>query len=159
MYHFGRLGRKVVSESLNVGRNEIPMKSRPHVYGAVGAFAFSVAAVPLTALLAPAVSHADPVCDNIDYFLNTVTNQCEFCDTPVMYWNNQVNQCLLVDPTPYVDPILGPAGPIGVGPNPVVGPVGPVGVGPGPVVGPVGPVGVGPDPVIGPVGPVGVGRR
>ena len=42
------------------------------------------------------------------------------------------------DCTPYVDPILGPLGPVGVG-----GVVGPVGV----------------DPILGPVGPVGVGRR
>ena len=60
---------------------------------------------------------------------------------------------------PYVDPILGPVGPVGVGGvvgpvgvDPVLGPVGPVGVG-----GVVGPVGV--DPILGPVGPVGVGRR
>lgn len=60
---------------------------------------------------------------------------------------------------PYVDPVLGPVGPVGVGGvvgpvgvDPVLGPVGPVGVG-----GVVGPVGV--DPILGPVGPVGVGRR
>lgn len=52
----------------------------------------------------------------------------------------------------------GPWGPGGVG-GPVVGPAGPVGVGGlGPVAGPVGPVGVGGlGPVAGPVGPVGVG--
>ena len=63
------------------------------------------------------------------------------------------------DCTPYVDPILGPVGPVGVGGvvgpvgvDPILGPVGPVGVGGG-----VGPVGV--DPILGPVGPVGGGRR
>jgi hypothetical protein len=58
-------------------------------------------------------------------------------------------------------PILGPAGPISVGPDPILGPVGPVGVGGlGPVAGPVGPVGVGGlGPVAGPVGPIGVGPR
>ncbi|MCB1264394.1 MAG: hypothetical protein KDB56_07355 [Mycobacterium sp.] len=133
------------------------MKIRPRLSGALGAFALAVAAIPLTALTSPAVSSAQDNCD-FNFFYNTVTNQCQFCDTGYMYWNYPANLCLLVDPTPYVDPILGPAGPIGVGPNPVVGPVGPVGVGPDPVVGPVGPVGVGGlGPVAGPVGPVGVG--
>lgn len=117
-----------------------------------GAIAFAVAAVPLTALTSPAQANAEDNCD-FNYFFNTITNQCQYCDTAVMYWNYQTNQCLVADLTPYVDPILGPAGPIGVGPDPVVGPVGPVGVGPDPVVGPVGPVGVGPNPILGPVGP------
>jgi len=135
------------------------MKTRSQFYGAIGAFALAVAALPLTALATPAVSQAQENCE-YNFFYNTVTNQCQFCDTPVMFWNANLNACLLADPTPYVDPILGPAGPIGVGPNRVVGPVGPVGVGPNPVVGPVGPAGVGGlGPVAGPVGPIGVGRR
>jgi len=123
----------------------MPMKTRPQLFGALGAFALAVATLPLTALISPAVSQAEGNCE-YNFFYNTITNQCQFCNTPVMYWNYDVNACLVVDHTPYVDPILGPAGPIGVGPNPVVGPVGPVGVG-----------GVGP--VVGPVGPIGVGRR
>lgn len=135
------------------------MKTRPQIHGAIGAFALAVAAVPLTALVSPAVSNAQENCA-YNFFFNTVTNQCQYCETPVMYWNYDLNQCLVVDPTPYVDPILGPAGPVGVGPNPVVGPAGPVGVGGvGPVAGPVGPAGVGGvGPVVGPVGPIGVGR-
>ncbi|MCH9722606.1 MAG: hypothetical protein K0U67_11170 [Actinomycetia bacterium] len=121
------------------------MKTRPQFCGALSTFAFTVAALPLTALASSAVSQAQQNCD-YNFFYNTITNQCQPCNTPVMYWNYQLNLCLVADPTPYVDPILGPAGPIGVGPNPVVGPVGPVGVG-----------GVGP--VAGPVGPIGVGRR
>lgn len=127
--------------------------------GSISAVAFAVAAVPLTALTAPAVSRADDNCD-FNYFFNTFTNQCQFCDTSYMYWNYQNNLCLIADPTPYVDPIIGPAGPIGIGPDPVIGPVGPIGIGPDPIVGPVGPVGVGGlGPVAGPVGPIGVGRR
>lgn len=126
----------------------------------VCSLAFAAAAIPLAALVSPAVGSAEGNCD-YNYFWNTATNQCQFCDTPAMYWNYQTNLCLLADPTPYVDPVLGPAGPIGVGPDPVVGPVGPVGVGGvGPVAGPVGPVGVGGvGPVVGPVGPVGIGRH
>jgi hypothetical protein len=135
------------------------MKLSPRSFGALGAFAFAVAAIPLGALATAAVSHAEDDCD-FNYFLNTFTNQCQFCDTATMYWNYETNQCLVADLTPYVDPILGPVGPVGVGPDPIVGPVGPVGVGGvGPVVGPVGPVGVGGlGPVAGPVGPVGIGR-
>lgn len=121
------------------------MSTSPKFYAAIGAFTLAVAAIPLTAGVSPAVSRAEDDCD-FNYFLNTAKNQCQFCDTAVMYWNYDLNQCFPIDPTPYVDPVLGPAGPIGVGPNPVVGPVGPVGVG-----------GVGP--VAGPVGPIGVGRR
>lgn len=108
------------------------MKTRPQFNRALSAFAFALAAVPLTALAAPAVSHAD------------------WCDPATLYWDAVTNSCM---------PILGPVGPIGVGPDPILGPVGPVGVGGvGPVVGPVGPVGVGGvGPVLGPVGPVGVG--
>lgn len=104
------------------------MKTRPQMFGVLGAFAFAVAAVPLTALLSPAVSHA------------------YYCDPATLYWDAVTNSCMLIDPTPYVDPVLGPVGPVGVGGvGPVVGPVGPVGVGGlGPVAGPVGPVGVGP---------------
>lgn len=132
------------------------MKTRPQFSGAFGAVALAAAAT----LMSPPVSHAQDNCD-FNYFWNSFTNQCQFCDTAYMYWDYGTNLCLVTDPTPYVDPILGPAGPIGVGPDPVVGPVGPVGVGGlGPVAGPVGPVGVGGlGPVAGPVGPVGVGRR
>lgn len=123
-----------------------PVKTGRRFYGALGAFALAISAIPLTALVSPAVSHAEDDCA-FNYFLNTFTNQCEFCDTAYMYWNYDTNQCLVDDLTPYVDPILGPVGPVGVG-------------GVGPVVGPVGPVGVGGlGPVAGPVGPVGVGRR
>ncbi len=114
-------------------RDEILMKNRPF-YGGIAAFAFAVAAIPLTALVSPAVSHAD------------------WCDPATLYWDAVTNSCM---------PILGPVGPVGVGPDPILGPVGPVGVGGlGPVAGPVGPVGVGGvGPVVGPVGPVGIGPR
>jgi hypothetical protein len=129
------------------------MKLPSQLRAALGAFALAATAFPLAALAAPAVSHAVDNCA-FNFFWNPVTNQCEFCDTPNMYWNVELNACLNA-----LNPVVGPAGPIGVGPDPVVGPVGPVGVGPDPVVGPVGPVGVGGlGPVAGPVGPVGVGR-
>ena len=133
------------------------MKNRPHLLGAFAALALAVAAVPLTP---PAVSSAEGNCE-VNFFFNTATNQCQFCDPVTMFWNPPTNQCLPIDPTPYVDPVLGPVGPVGVGPDPVLGPVGPVGVGGlGPVAGPVGPVGVGGlGPVAGPVGPIGIGRR
>ena len=115
------------------------MKAR--YFAVLGAFSIVVAGMAL-----PAVSQAEDNCD-YNYFLNTATGQCQFCDTAVANWNYDTNQCIPDDPTPYVDP------------NPILGPVGPVGVGPNPVVGPVGPVGVGPNPVVGPVGPAGVGRR
>ena len=121
------------------------MRTRSKFCGAFGALALAAAAIPLTTMASPAVSRAEDDCD-FNYFWNTATNQCQFCDTAVMYWNYELNQCLAIDPTPYVGPVVGPVGPVGVGPDPVVGPVGPVGVG-----------GVGP--VAGPVGPVGVGRR
>jgi hypothetical protein len=117
------------------------MMIRFRLSGAIGAAALALAALPLTALVAPAVSQADPNCD-VNYFWNSATNQCQFCDTPANWWNYDTNTCL--DVTPAVGPIVGPAGPVGVGPDPVVGPVGPVGVGPNPVVGPVGPGGIGP---------------
>jgi hypothetical protein len=128
---------------------------KTQLLGAVGAFALGA-----SVLVAPAVSNAEGPCGPNLYW-NSITNQCQLCEGVGMYWNYQVNQCLLADPTPYVGPVLGPAGPVGVGPNPVLGPVGPVGVGGvGPVVGPVGPAGVGGvGPVIGPVGPIGVGPR
>ena len=121
------------------------MKTTSRFSGAFGAFALAAAAFPLAALASPAVSNAEGNCPP-QYFFNTITNQCQFCNTPVMYWNYETNQCLVVDPTPNVGPILGPAGPVGVGGvGPVAGPVGPVGVGGvGPVIGPVGPIGVGP---------------
>nr|WP_238994786.1 hypothetical protein [Mycolicibacterium chubuense] len=59
-----------------------------------------------------------------------------------MYWNVDTAQCV-ADVNVYVNP-----------PNPVIGPAGPVGV--GGVIGPVGPGPVGPGPV-GP-GPLGPGR-
>ena len=49
------------------------MKTRPQLFGALGAFAFAVAAVPLTALLSPAVSHAD-YCDPATLYWDAVTN-------------------------------------------------------------------------------------
>lgn len=129
------------------------MKIRTRFSAALTALALAEAT-----LAAPAVSQAQDDCD-FNYFWNSLTNQCQFCDTSYMYWDYATNLCLIADQTPYVDPILGPAGPIGVGPDPILGPVGPVGVG-GPVVGPVGPVGVGGlGPVAGPVGPIGIGRR
>lgn len=133
------------------------MKFQSRLHGALSAAAFAVAAIPLTALASPAVGHAQEDC-TYNYFWNTATNQCEFCDTPIMYWNAETNQCLAAV-TP--NPVLGPVGPVGVGPDPVVGPAGPVGVGGlGPVAGPVGPVGVGGvGPVVGPVGPIGIGPR
>lgn len=136
------------------------MMTRPRMFGVVAALAVGIGAVPLSGLVLPAVSRADDNCD-FNFYMNTFTNQCQFCDGAIMYWNYGLNQCLPYDPTPYVDPILGPAGPIGVGPNPIVGPVGPVGVGGvGPVIGPVGPVGVGGlGPILGPVGPGGIGPR
>lgn len=102
------------------------------------AAALTLAALPLAALVSPAVGHADPNC-GVNYFWNSATNQCQFCDTPANWWNYDTNTCLAV--TPNVGPIVGPAGPVGVGPNPVVGPVGPAGVGP---IGPIGPGGPGP---------------
>lgn len=119
------------------------MKAGRRFYSAFGALTLAISAIPLAALVSPAVSRAEDNCD-FNYFLNTFTNQCEFCDTAYMYWNYGANVCLVDDLTPYVDPILGPVGPVGVGPDPIVGPVGPVGVGGlGPVAGPVGPVGIG----------------
>lgn len=126
---------------------------KPRYLGAVGALSLALAGFAV-----PAVSQAEGDC-GVNFFWNTATNQCQFCDPATSFWNYDTNVCILTDATPYVDPILGPAGPIGVGPDPIVGPVGPVGVGPDPIVGPVGPVGVGPNPVVGPVGPVGIGRR
>lgn len=123
------------------------------LFGAVGALSLALAGVAV-----PPVAGAEGACE-VNFFWNTATNQCQYCDPVTSFWNYETNLCILTDPTPYVDPILGPAGPVGVGPNPVVGPVGPVGVGPDPVVGPVGPVGVGPNPIVGPVGPRGVGPR
>ena len=50
-----------------------------------------------------------------------------------MYWDVYTDHCLYYDVDVYLgpNPILGPAGPIGVGG--VVGPVGPGPVGPGPI--------------------------
>ena len=79
----------------------------------------------LPAVLSPAVAQGqNPVC-------------------PVgMYWNVAVNQCVPVYVNP-PNPVLGPAGPIGVGG--VVGPIGPGPIGPGPVgPGPLGPGPLGP---------------
>jgi hypothetical protein len=87
--------------------------------------------VSLIGLASPAISRADPA-DGCGYG---------------MYFNTETNQCEPGGVEPH--PIIGPAGPIGLG---VGGPAGPGGV-----VGPVGPGPVGPGPV-GP-GPVGPGRR
>ena len=64
------------------------MKLSPRSFGGLGALAFALVAVPLTALVSPAVSHAD------------------YCDPATLYWDAVTNACM---------PILGPAGPIGVG--------------------------------------------
>lgn len=104
---------------------------------AIAGFALAVAAIPLAMLTS---SPAE------------ITDQA---DCPVGWtWDVDLNECVNVP-----NPVLGPAGPVGVGGvvgpvgvDPVLGPAGPVGVG-----GVVGPVGV--DPVLGPAGPVGVGRR
>ncbi len=64
------------------------------------------------------------------------------------YWDVYTDQCVLNDVNVYLNPapVVGPAGPVGVGG--VVGPAGPGPVGPGPAgPGPVGP------------GPAGPGRR
>lgn len=104
---------------------------------AMAGFAVVAGAIPLAMLASPATS---------------TTNLADCAIGWV--WDPVAFNCI-----PYVDPVLGPVGPVGVGGvvgpvgvDPVLGPVGPVGVG-----GVVGPVGV--DPVLGPVGPVGVGRR
>ena len=104
---------------------------------AVAGFALVAGALPLGALASPSDDPATLADCAIGWVWDPVAFVC----------------------VPYVAPVLGPAGPIGVGGvvgpvgvDPVLGPVGPVGVG-----GVVGPVGV--DPVLGPVGPVGVGRR
>lgn len=91
---------------------------------AIAGFALAAAAVPLAML---ASSPAETV---------------NKADCPLgWYWDVELNQCVNAP-----NPVLGPAGPVGVGGlGPVAGPVGPVGVGGlGPVAGPVGPVGVGP---------------
>lgn len=124
------------------------MMNRSPLVGTLGALSLATAA-----LVFPAVGHAEDDCA-YNYYLNTETNQCQYCDNAIAYWNAETNQCL-----PGVNPVLGPAGPVGVGPDPVVGPAGPVGVGPNPVVGPAGPAGVGPNPIIGPAGPGGLGPR
>lgn len=99
--------------------------------GAIAAIALPVAALSLAGLVSPAVSHAEDDCD-YSFYMNYDTNQCQFCDDS-MYWNYDTNQCLATgDVDVYLDPnpILGPAGPVGVGGvGPVVGPVGPIGIG------------------------------
>ena len=105
--------------------------------GAIAGFALVSGALPLVVLASPPGSTSN------------------LADCPIGWvWDPVAFNCV-----PYVDPILGPVGPVGVG-----GVIGPVGV--DPVLGPVGPVGgggvigpVGVDPILGPVGPVGVGRR
>lgn len=87
------------------------------------AFAATVAIGCLAQIASPTVGHAqEPVCP------------------AGTYWDMYTDQCLPYDLTVYVNPapVVGPAGPVGVGG--VVGPVGPGPVGPGPVgPGPVGP--------------------
>ena len=119
------------------------LRSRLRRAGAIAGFALVSGALPLVVLASPPGSTSN------------------LADCPIGWvWDPVAFRCVpYVDPTPYVDPILGPVGPVGVGGvlgpvgvDPILGPVGPVGVG-----GVVGPVGV--DPILGPVGPVGVGRR
>jgi hypothetical protein len=105
--------------------------------GAIAGFALVSAALPLAVLASPPGSTSNLADCAIGWVWDPVAFNC----------------------VPYVDPVLGPVGPVGVGGvvgpvgvDPVLGPVGPVGVG-----GVIGPVGV--DPILGPVGPVGVGRR
>ncbi|BBY76356.1 hypothetical protein MPRF_32550 [Mycolicibacterium parafortuitum] len=89
----------------------------------VGALAAVAAAVVAGAVGTPMASAQEPVCP------------------AGMYWNAALLECL----PDYVHPVIGPAGPVGVGG--VVGPVGPGPVGPGPVgPGPVGPGPLGPGP-------------
>lgn len=104
---------------------------------AIAGFALAASALPLAVLASPSGSTTD------------------LADCPIGWvWDPVAFNCV-----PYVNPVLGPVGPVGVGGvvgpvgvDPILGPVGPVGVG-----GVVGPVGV--DPILGPVGPIGVGRR
>ena len=105
---------------------------------ATAGFALVAGAVPLAMLASPSGDNPTNLADCAIGFV----------------WDPGILNCV-----PYVDPILGPVGPVGVGGvigpvgvDPILGPVGPVGVG-----GVIGPVGV--DPILGPVGPVGVGRR
>ncbi|VEG39975.1 Uncharacterised protein [Mycolicibacterium flavescens] len=94
---------------------------------AMTALAVTAAVCGLAQIASPAVSQAqEPACP------------------AGTYWDVYSLQCVPVDATVYVNP-----------PNPVVGPAGPVGV--GGVVGPAGPGPVGPGPA-GP-GPAGPGRR
>jgi hypothetical protein len=124
----------VTSESAGVVAG---LRSSLHRAGAIAGFALVSGALPLMVLASPPGSTSN------------------LADCPIGWvWDPVAFNCV-----PYVDPILGPVGPVGVGGvvgpvgvDPVLGPVGPVGVG-----GVVGPVGV--DPILGPVGPVGVGRR
>jgi hypothetical protein len=104
---------------------------------AIAGFALVSGALPLAALVSPSGTPVNLADCAIGWVWDPVAFVC----------------------APYVAPVVGPAGPVGVGGvvgpvgvDPVLGPVGPVGVG-----GVVGPVGV--DPILGPVGPVGVGRR
>ncbi|HNA49925.1 MAG TPA: hypothetical protein PK594_03630, partial [Mycobacterium sp.] len=76
------------------------MRTRSKFCGAFGALALAAAAIPLTTMASPAVSRAEDDCA-FNYFWNTATNQCQFCDTAVMYWNYDLNQCFPIDPTPY----------------------------------------------------------
>ncbi|ULE31874.1 hypothetical protein [Mycobacterium sp. IDR2000157661] len=85
--------------------------------------AVTAAVCGLTQVASPAVGQAqEPVCP------------------AGMYWDIYTLQCLPYDVNVYLNPapVVGPAGPVGVGG--VVGPVGPGPVGPGPVgPGPAGP--------------------
>ena len=88
----------------------------------LGAASLVITAVPF---ISPAVANADDDCA-YNFYLNTDTNQCQYCDDTIAYWNYDTNQCLVVDLDAV---ILGPAGPIDLGPDPVVGPIGAVGIG------------------------------
>lgn len=118
--------------SLGEGRARLSMRQCLR-YCTGGVFAFAVAALSATGLVAPGVSHAADDC-GVGWV-----------------WDPNLNQCIFVLPA-----ANGPGGP--AGPGGVIGPVGPGPVGPGGVVGPVGPGPVGPGPVgPGPVGPGPIG--
>ena len=96
------------------GATPVPQYRLRRVLAAAG-FALVSGALPLAVLASPS------------------DNPSNLADCPIGWvWDPVAFNCV-----PYVAPVVGPAGPIGVG-----GVVGPVGV----------------DPVLGPVGPVGVGR-
>ncbi len=121
------------------------LRRRLAVLAAVG----GLACLPAIAHIAPTTALADGGCAP-GWYYDPYSNKCLVCDITTFdyptgecgYWDNRN---IYINPAP----VIGPAGPIGVGG--VVGPVGPGPVGPGPVgPGPAGP---------GPIGPGGPGRR